>query len=78
MARRRGELPEIRRAFAAGELAEDQVAVIVSHAPGRRPGDRASRTSEESRKSLRGLMWRAPLASDGAISSRGSGSWWHA
>ena len=33
MARRMAELPETRDAFAAGELAEDQVAVIVRHAP---------------------------------------------
>lgn len=33
MARRMAELPETRNAFAAGELAEDQVAVIVRHAP---------------------------------------------
>jgi len=33
MARRLGELPQTKAAFAAGELAEDQVAVVCRHAP---------------------------------------------
>src|SRR5688572_1005180 len=33
MARRLGELPETRKAFEAGELCEDQVAVVCRHAP---------------------------------------------
>ncbi len=35
MARRLGELPETNAAFGAGELSEDQVAVVCRHAPER-------------------------------------------
>jgi hypothetical protein len=42
MARRLPELPETRAAFEAGELAEDQVGVIVRHAPSSTDADMAT------------------------------------
>ncbi len=62
MARRMGELPQTRDAFAAGELAEDQVSVIVRHAPAATDAEAATLARSATVTQLRRVLGRYVFA----------------
>ncbi|MGH9224908.1 MAG: DUF222 domain-containing protein [Acidimicrobiales bacterium] len=68
MARRLGELPETKKAFEAGEVTEDQVAVVCRHIPASVDGEAAElarvATVPQLRRALGGYTFEAQPSAD--------------
>ena len=64
MARRLSELPETRTAFEAGELCEDQVAVVCRHAPASVDGEAAALARSATVVQLRRVLGSYPFAEE--------------